>query len=291
MLAPGLRRGLTALPGQVSNCGRSGRSKPAASLCATLFLAAVCYLYTADPIATPEKAQCLIVFLAAAASSIAGFAFSPIAGAALFQCVDAVHGIQIMLVSSVTIQLYSVIKLRQTIKLSTLTPFLAGGCLGLIPGLYLLLNTPSQIYALALGVFLVGYGLLMLGRRTSKLEFDNWLVRFCMGALGGLTGATAAFPGAFVTIWCSMRGWTKAEQRAIYQPFILIMQIATLALLGIARPSHGDKASAELLLYIVPAIAGTHLGLRIFRSLSQSQFDRVVNLFLIVSGVALTFKS
>ena len=33
--------------------------------------------------------------------------------------------------------------------------------------------------------------------------------------LGGITGGAAGFPGAFVTIWCSMKGWDKARQRAI----------------------------------------------------------------------------
>jgi len=41
-----------------------------------------------------------------------------------------------------------------------------------------------------------------------------------VGALGGITGATPAFPGAFVTIWSGAHGSDKYRQRAIYQPFI-----------------------------------------------------------------------
>ncbi len=36
-----------------------------------------------------------------------------------------------------------------------------------------------------------------------------------------ITGGLAGFPGAFVTIWCGLKGWDKAHQRGVYQPFIL----------------------------------------------------------------------
>ena len=57
----------------------------------------------------------------------------------------------------------------------------------------------------------------------------SWWIDVCVGALGGITGGLAAFPGAFVTIWCSVRGWDKSVQRAVTQPFILAMQLITLA--------------------------------------------------------------
>ena len=56
------------------------------------------------------------------------------------------------------------------------------------------------------------------------------------GALGGITGPLAAFPGAGVTIWCGMRGWDKVEQRAVYQPYILIMQLIGVSTLYLLQP-------------------------------------------------------
>ena len=53
-----------------------------------------------------------------------------------------------------------------------------------------------------------------------------------VGSLGGITGPLAALPGAFVAIWCGMRGWDKVVQRSVYQPFILIMQLLTLGALS-----------------------------------------------------------
>jgi uncharacterized protein len=262
-----------------------------AKLGSIFFLAAAFYFYSLLPVASAQQMLCLIVFGASAVSSIAGFASSAIAGAALFHFVDTqVHGVQIMLASSIAIQLYCVVRLRQTIFLRMLLPFVLGGFLGLAPGLYLLFNTPQHLYLLALGIFLVLYGAFMLTRRYYKIEHDNILTRVILGGLGGITGATVAFPGAFVTIWCNMRGWAKDQQRAIYQPFILVMQIATFLALSAIAPS-GGNVSLDLALYIIPALAGTHIGLRIFRVLSQSQFNVVVNLFLVASGLALAAKS
>ena len=57
-----------------------------------------------------------------------------------------------------------------------------------------------------------------------------------MGFLGGLTGGLAGFPGASVTIWCALKGWDKAHQRGVYQPFILCMQPISLLAIQLMQP-------------------------------------------------------
>jgi uncharacterized protein len=113
--------------------------------------------------------------------------------------------------------------------------------------------------------------------------------RVIAGALGGITGATAAFPGAFVTIWCAAHGWDKQHQRAIYQPFILGMQIVTLIMLAVFAPMTGLRL--DLLQYVVPAVLGAHVGLGVFSMLSSAQFNKVVCAFLVVSGAAMSLKA
>ena len=41
--------------------------------------------------------------------------------------------------------------------------------------------------------------------------------------LGGMTGLS----GILVTVWCGMRGWSKDEQRAVYQPVLFASAIMT----------------------------------------------------------------
>ena len=179
----------------------------------------------------------VIVFVCATLSSIAGFAFSAISGPMLLHAkVDPVKAVHIMLVASIALQSYSVWALRRSIRLAELVPYFMGGLTTVVPGVYLLLHTPAAIYLLALGAFLTAYASYMLVRPAICLESNSLAARVFVGALGGITGATAAFPGAFVTVWCAAHAWDKRQQRAIYQPFILGMQLVTLMVLALASP-------------------------------------------------------
>jgi uncharacterized membrane protein YfcA len=253
---------------------------------AALIAAAVC-LYVA--LARPDHAA-IVVFVSATLSSIAGFAFSAISGPTLLHVTgDPVKAVHIMLVASVALQSYSVWALRKSIKLRELLPYFAGGISTVVPGIYLLLHTPTAIYLLALGAFLTVYASYMLVRPTFRLRRNSLAGRILVGALGGITGATAAFPGAFVTIWCGAQGWDKYQQRAIYQPFILGMQLVTLAVMACASPT--DVARLELVQYIAPAMLGSYLGLWGFSKLSTAQFNKVVSGLLLVSGAAMLLRA
>jgi uncharacterized membrane protein YfcA len=110
-----------------------------------------------------------------------------------------------------------------------------------------------------------------------------------VGFLGGLTGGLAAFPGAFVTIWCGLKGWDKARQRGVYQPFILTMQPISLGFIYLMRPSSLNTTQLDLktLAFVPAALLGAWFGLRIFKRLSDRQFEIAVNGLLIVSGMGL----
>jgi uncharacterized membrane protein YfcA len=256
----------------------------------TVMLAAAVYFYGGLTVGGPVDPVSTIVFVGATISSIAGFAFSAISGSMLLHVVrDPVEAVQIMLVASIALQAYSVWSLRSMIKARALLPYFAGGAATVAPGVYLLLNTPAAIYLLALGGFLTTYGIYLFLRVPLRLQCNAPAGRVIVGALGGITGATAAFPGAFVTIWCAAHGWDKQHQRAIYQPFILGMQIVTLTILALFAPAAGMRP--DLLQYIVPAVLGAHLGLIVFGMLSPGQFNKVVSAFLVVSGAAMTLKA
>ena len=66
------------------------------------------------------------------------------------------------------------------------------------------------------------------------------------GSFGEVTGGVAAFPGAFVTIWCGFKGWSKEKQRGLYQPFILIVQLAAIAFMSLLSLASRSHASFEL---------------------------------------------
>jgi uncharacterized protein len=231
----------------------------------------------------------LAIFIAASVSSTVGFAFSAIAAAMIFHFVsDNVEAVQIMMVASIAIQAYSVAGMWRTISMRACAPFLIGGAATIPAGIYLLLCFRSQTYILAMGMGLALYGAYMLLRQPPSIRRGGAFTDVAIGALGGITGPLAAFPGAFVTVWCGMRGWDKVVQRSVYQPYILIIQILTLG--GLSISAGRSVINANMIAYALPAVAGAWLGLQVFQKMSDAQFRTLVNVALIVSGIALTLK-
>ncbi|MGD0474003.1 MAG: sulfite exporter TauE/SafE family protein [Candidatus Velthaea sp.] len=242
----------------------------------------------------PILIDALVIFGAAFASSIAGFAFSALAGAVLLRDGGSPqHALQIIVACSLAIQLLSTVSLRQAIRWRPLRTFLIGGAVGLPAGIYLLEHAPLAVYARGIGFFLLGYGAYVLLSRPRVVSIgprSAAAVDIVSGMLGGITGGLAGFPGAFVTIWCSLRGWDKARQRALFQPYIAIMQVATLTLLFTAARAAGRPAALSdftALAFVPIALCGAYLGLTVFARLSDRQFSRILALLLVASGMNL----
>ncbi|WP_233886914.1 sulfite exporter TauE/SafE family protein [Paraburkholderia flagellata] len=228
------------------------------------------------------------VLLASAVSSIAGFAFSAVCGAMLFHLSgDPVQIVQIMIVCSVANQTAMVWSLKREIQWRELTVFLIGGAVGLPVGITVLLTLDRHVYTHVLGAFLVLYGCYMLARKPLVIGRQATAFDAFAGFLGGITGGAAGFPGAFVTIWCGFKGWNKGRQRAMFQPFILIMQVAALAAISLLRHSSGKVGFDPAILLCIPAsLLGTTVGMTLYQRLSDNHFARAVNLLMIASGIS-----
>jgi uncharacterized membrane protein YfcA len=233
----------------------------------------------------------LAVLAASAVSSIAGFAFSALCGAVLFHMLDSrVYAVQVMTVASIAIQSLSVLALWRSIDWRSLPVYLAGGVIGVPAGVWLLLNLDAGAYREAIGCLLIAYGGYLLMRHRSHSIRTGPAADACAGFLGGITGGLAAFPGAAVTIWCSLKGWDKARQRGVYQPFILFMQPVTLIAISLMQPPSLQTTAPlewKTLIFVPAALLGTWLGLNIFKRLSDRQFELAVCGLLILSGVGL----
>jgi hypothetical protein len=235
-------------------------------------------------------AALVAILVASAAASIAGFAFSAICGAMLFHLMDSpVYAVQVMIVCSIAMQSLSVAALWQSIEWRGLPVFLIGGVLGVPAGAWLLLHLSTGVYRNVIGGLLVAYGCYMLLRWPTRTLRTGPLADVGAGFLGGFTGGLAGFPGAFVTIWCGLKGWDKARQRGLYQPFILCMQPVGLIVIHLMRPASATAAQLDwnALAFVPAALLGTWFGLRIFRRLSDRQFQIAVNLLLVAAGAGL----
>ena len=237
-----------------------------------------------------DGAVAAVVLLAALVSSIAGFAFAALAGSALaYLHFDPVHAVMTMALCSIAIQSYAVWQLWESIRWRALVPMLAAGALATPLGVALLIHIDAKLYAAVLGVIVTGYGSYVLLRRQVRVVRGAGWHELLAGALGGVMGGLSGAPGLAVTIWCSMRGGDKLQQRAVYQPFILVMQLVTLACLMWGASPHTDPL--RNIGFVPFALMGAVGGFALYRRLTLQQFQGAVSVLLIVSGVGLLTRA
>jgi uncharacterized protein len=230
------------------------------------------------------------IFAGGVVMGLAGFAFSAVAGALLLHWLPATEVVPLLLACSITIELYLLARLWHTLQWRRCTPFLIGGLVGIPLGTRLLLGLTSDAFAGGFGTFLVCYSGYALLRPGIVIRCGGRLADMATGFGGGITGGAMAFPGALPTIWCNLRGLSKEEQRGVVQPYILLMQIATLAYLA----QHGVLTAGSMYTYIgcaPAALLGASLGLRLFRRIDDATFRRVVLIILLASGAMLIAKT
>jgi uncharacterized membrane protein YfcA len=109
------------------------------------------------------------------------------------------------------------------------------------------------------------------------------MVGFGGGALGGVAGLSGPLP----TIWCGLRGWNADAQRAVYQPFNLII-LAIVLCTYITQGIMTEQVWGLVLVCIPATILGAYLGIRTYGRVNDQQFRAIVLWLLLVSGIVLT---
>jgi len=230
-------------------------------------------------------------FAGAVVSGMAGFAFSAAAGAFLLHAVAPQEAVPLMMACSIGVQAASLLWLRQVMRWRDSAKFILGGMLGIVPALYLLTHVDAAAFRIGFGIFLAGYSAYMLFRpklialeRITAAAYDG-----AVGFAGGLIGGLTAMPGAAPVVWCDLQGLPKEQQRGIVQPFIAVMQIASvLMLVGTGRL---PTAFLPDLGVAAPAVAaGTALGIYMFGKVDEVNFRRIVLGALLISGISFLIK-
>jgi len=224
-------------------------------------------------------------------TGLAGFGTGLTALAFWLHVVDPVVAAALVVACSVVGQAQSLYTVCRAITWGRAWPFLAGGILGVPLGAASLQMIAPQTLKGLLGILLIGYTGMMLGvRRFPTIAWGgkaaDGMIGFGGGALGGLAGLSGPLP----TIWCGLRGWSADAQRAVYQPFNLII----LAIVLCTYITQGAMTGEiwELIFMCTPAtILGTFLGIRTYGRVNDRQFRVLVLWLLLVSGMVLTVSN
>jgi uncharacterized protein len=240
-----------------------------------------------------------IVFFSGVMSGLSGFGFSAIGAASLLLLTPVVQ-VPLFQTLSTGNQLLSVRQLRHDMPKSWKQlwagsgPCMVGGAGGVPVGTWLLSHLPAARLTMIFGLLLVAYAV------YSVFKPATFRLRGCggpmwgivVGFLGGTVGGFTAFPGAAVVVWTGLRGLSKQCHRAIVQPYIILSQIYSLALLAVLHPAYLSGKYWLLLALTLPAVVpGTLTGLAMYRRMSDVNFKRVSYLLLGISGAALLGKT
>jgi uncharacterized membrane protein YfcA len=257
---------------------------------AAFAMLALCALYELAGMSGGDAGIAGIVGVSALAASIAGFAFSALAGSAFaYLRLDPVHAVHTLVVCSTATQLYAVWKIRESIRWRALWPMIAAGALTVPLGVWVLRHVDSAAYAIGLGSFLCAYGAYAVLRREGRVVRGSTAIDLVAGALGGVTGGLAGLPGPSVTIWCSLRGGDKLAQRAVYQPFILAMQVVSIACLH--WQDSGAVVALDDVRFVPFAMIGGIIGFALYQRMTNRQFQAVMSTLLVVSGLGLLARA
>ena len=159
-------------------------------------------------------------FTGALVAGVAGFAFGLIASAIWLHAIAPAQSAALIAAFAIIIQGASLWKLRHAVQFSRLIPFFTGGVLGIPLGAEILRwASPSAMRAFV-GVALVLFSVYSLVRPRLPIVGGGKLADSVVGVASGFLGGSTGLAGIPVIIWSTLRGWSKDEQRAVFQPVV-----------------------------------------------------------------------
>jgi uncharacterized membrane protein YfcA len=175
---------------------------------------------------------------------------------------------------------------RQHVEPARIWPFVVGGLIGVPIGVHFLAYTDAASLKIVLAVFLIVFGTYaFLAPKLATVTGGGRPADVSIGFLGGVLGGLGGYSGVLPTIWTQLRGWPKETARAVYQPYVIVMQAVTLA--GILWVAF-DRAGLNLLIVILPPLfLGTWIGWKLYGKLDDRRFRQALAVLLIASGVTL----
>jgi len=218
---------------------------------------------------------------------LSGFAFGMVAMSFWVWGIEPRVAAVMAVFGSLTGQVVAAVSSRRRFHLATLAPFLAGGAVGVPLGITVLPHLNPDLFKLALGsVLVVCCPIMLFGSRLPRVRGGGRLADGVAGAVGGFMGGIGGFTGVVPTLWCTLRGMAKDEQRAIIQNFnlaALAFTMASYVASGLVTRDMWPLLPLVAVALLVPSL----IGARVYVGLSDLAFRRLVLSLLSLSGVAM----
>lgn len=222
---------------------------------------------------------------------ISGFAFAMVAMAIWVWGVDPALAAVMAVFGGWTGQVISAIRVRRGWHLSLLWPFVLGSAIGIPIGTRLLpLLDPDRFKLVLGGMLVVCCSAMLATARLPRITTGGRLADAGVGLLGGVMAPMSGFSGLAPALWCTLRGYTKDEHRAVLQNFNLIVLSATLASLVWSGRAHAGLLPQMAVVagsLVIPSLWGS----KIYTGMSPIAFRNGVLWLLVFAGVMMLASS
>ena len=230
-------------------------------------------------------------FAAAFVTGLAGFAFGMVAAAIWLYALTPQQASALIALDAVLVQGYAVWKLRHALNLKRLAPFILGSAVGIPGGIAVLWWVSPLVLRVAIGVLLIVFSPYNLVRpKLPEFKRAGRAGDAAVGVLNGVIGGATGLAGIAPVIWSSLRGWSRDEQRAVFQP----TGVATFLMIIVGLGGVGLITADTLRLFALALptlVIGTGLGFALYGKLDEAAFRKIVLVLLMISGVALIASS
>jgi uncharacterized membrane protein YfcA len=222
---------------------------------------------------------------------LSGFGFGLTAMSFWAWALDPMLAAVLAVFGSLTGQVIAALTVRRGFDLRRLLPFVLGGLVGIPIGVAVLPLLDVLLFKAVLGTLLALWcPAMLLAGSLPKIQAGGQVADAVAGGLGGVMGGIGGFTGAIPTLWCTLRGFAKDEQRAIIQNFNLAALAVTMAVYVVKGIVTRDML--PMFAVVAPAmLVPTLLGARLYIGISEAAFRKIVLGLLTASGVALLSAS
>jgi uncharacterized membrane protein YfcA len=181
------------------------------------------------------------------------------------------------------------LKLRASVNRREIVPLLPFLVVGLATGVFLLVNLPSTVLLLVLGVFAIGYGITYMRGGPPRFRMPRWAAA-PVGLFAGTTSASIGVGGPIYVMYLASRGSTADQIRAT-TPVIFVFTTIVRIGMFIAAGLFTREVLITAAVLLPVALGALYLGNRLHVNLPKDTTVRIIGGLLALSGVALLLRA
>jgi len=178
------------------------------------------------------------------------------------------------------------LKFRDTIAKDELAWLLPVMVTGVVLGVFIFVRLPSAWLAVAMGVFVLGYGLHLLRGREPQVRLSRWW-SVPTGLIGGVIAALFGAAGPIFVIYLTARGLNAGQLRATMAVVFVVSTSARIVLFTLTGVFAQDWLLVAAAVLSVPMLAGLWIGHHLHVTLPRARLLQVMGVVLAFSGASL----